>query len=248
MAETRTVVKKVLDLSVHNGALTDAACETIKAKGMGVILRIGYTGYGSLAPAKDTVFENNIAKLKKAGVPVGAYYFTIAFNKAMADKEISFIKSILKEYKWELPFYLDVEGQKNSKPWTNLSGSDRASFSAYILQAIEDSGYYVGIYSSKHGFTSSWLDMTKLTSFDKWVAQYNSKCTYTGSYNMWQYSSKEKAKQYGLTKGTYVDINNAYVDFESIIKKKGLNGWGETSEDENIILCPNCGCKIHLEE
>lgn len=248
MAE-RKIVKKILDLSTHNGKLTDEACQTIKAKNMGVILRIGYTGYESLNPAKDVVFEDNIIKLKKAGVPVGAYYFTIAFNKLMADKEINFIKSVLTRFKWELPFYLDVEGQKNSKPWTNLSGADRAAYSAYILQAIEDAGYYVGIYSSKHGFTSKWLDMTKLTPFDKWVAQYNSTCTYKGSYNMWQYSSKEKAATYGLTKGTHVDINNAYIDFESIIKKKGLNGYSEASEveDMNVIECPNCGCKIHLE-
>ncbi len=248
MAE-RKIVKKILDLSTHNGKLTDEACQTIKAKNMGVILRIGYTGYESLNPAKDAVFEDNIVKLKKAGVPVGAYYFTIAFNKLMADKEINFIKSVLTRFKWELPFYLDVEGQKNSKPWTNLSGADRAAHSAYILQAIEDAGYYVGIYSSKHGFTSKWLDMSKLTSFDKWVAQYYYKCTYSGTFNMWQYSSKEKASEYKLTKGTYVDINNAYVDFETIIKRKGLNGFSnEAPEEENVIVCPNCGHKITPED
>ena len=32
--------------------------------------------------------------------------------------------------------------------------------------------------------------MSKLNGYKVWVAQYNTACSYTGNYNMWQYSSK----------------------------------------------------------
>lgn len=238
----KEVVNKVLDISVHQGELSDDAVKLIKNSGYWVILRIGYTGYESLKPAKDLVFEKNYKKLHDAGVPCGAYYFTLAFNQTIADLEIAFIKETLKDRKFELPFYLDVEGQKNSYPWTNLSGTDRAKYTRYICQAIQDTGFYVGIYSSKHGFTSSWLDMAQLTAFDKWVAQYYITCTYTGQYGMWQYSSKESASKYGITKGQYVDISDAYYDFPTIIKSKGLNNYNKVT----YVTCPNCGTKVEV--
>lgn len=244
----KEVINKVLDLSVHQGILSDDAVAKIKASGVWVILRIGYTGYGSLAPAPDTVFEQNYKKLYDAGVKLGAYYFTIAYNKVMADKEIAFILKTLDGKRFELPFYLDVEGQTNSAAWTNLSGDTRADLSAYICTAVQTAGYYVGIYSSKHGFTSKWLNMNKLTAFDKWVAQYNITCNYTGQYGMWQYSSKESASKYGITKGSYVDISNAYYDFPAIIKSKGLNhiNDSETIENKKYVTCTNCGARIEV--
>lgn len=239
----KEVINKVLDISVHQGFLSDDAVAKIKSSGYWVIMRIGYTGYGSLAPAPDTVFEANYKKLHEAGVQCGAYYFTLAFNDVIADKEIEYIKKTLSGKKFELPFYLDIEGQTNSAPWTNLSGTERARLSNKICTAIEREGYYVGIYSSKHGFTSKWLDMSQLTHFDKWVAQYNIVCTYTGSaYGLWQYSSKESASKYGITKGSYVDISNAYYDFPSIIKGKGLNGYAGVK----TIKCPHCGSIIEV--
>lgn len=239
----KTVLNKVLDISSYQGILSADAVKKIKDSGVGVIIRMGYTGYGSLAPAEDTCFSENYKSLHNAGVNVGTYYFTLAYNYEMADKEIAFILNALKNRPTEYPFYLDCEGQTNSAAWTNLSGTKRAEIAAYILQKIQDAGYYVGIYSSKSGFSSKWLDMSKLTAFDKWVAQYNVTCTWNGVYGMWQYSSKEKASKYGITKSQYVDINNQYYDFPSIIKSRGLNGYAERKS----VVCPKCGEKIYLD-
>lgn len=238
----KEIVNKVLDISTHQGLLTDTAVQKIKEAGMWVVLRIGYTGYESLKPAIDTVFEANYKKLHDAGVPCGAYYFTIAFNQTIAEAEAKFIVDTLRGKKFELPFYLDVEGQTASIPWTNLDGGTRAKMVRYICSYVESAGYYVGIYSSKSGFTSKWLDMSLLEHFDKWVAQYNIICTYNGTYGMWQYSSKESASKYGITKSAYVDINNAYYDFPTIIKTKGLNNY----KNSRFITCPKCGELIEV--
>ena len=57
-----------------------------------------------------------------------------------------------------------------------------------------------------------------------WIAEYNSKCNYAGSYDMWQYSSKGKIS--GISGN--VDMNYCYKDFPAAIKNGGLNGYTKT--------------------
>lgn len=237
------VKMKIIDISSYQGELTNDAVSKIKAQGVGVILRLGFTGYGTNKPSLDSCFLANYEKLHNAGIPVGAYYFTIAFTSDMVKAEGDFILSTLQGKKFELPIYIDVEAQSNSVGWSALSGSARAFLVSILASRIEHAGYYVGIYASKSWLTTSkYLDMTPLKHFDTWVAQYNVICTYSGNYNLWQYSSKEKASTYGITKTSVVDISNAYVDFPSIIKSKGLNNYS----DNVFVVCPKCGELIQV--
>jgi len=80
----------------------------------------------------------------------------------------------------------------------------------------------VSIYSSKSWLVNK-LDMKRLSRFDVWVAQWNSECTYKGSYGLWQYSNSGKID--GID--ARVDLDNAYKDYPSIIKNAGLNGYGK---------------------
>ncbi|MFB6465399.1 GH25 family lysozyme [Cytobacillus sp. Hz8] len=84
-----------------------------------------------------------------------------------------------------------------------------------FLSIVEDAGYYVSLYASK-----SWLDnqlnSSKLDKYDKWVAQWGSKCTYDKSYGMWQYTNAGTVK--GI--GGRVDMNYAYKDYSAIIRSK----------------------------
>lgn len=240
----KKIVNKVLDLSSFQGILTSEAVELIKASGYWVILRLGYTGYGSNKPALDAAFEANYNKLKAAGIPVGAYYFTIAFSESMARLEAEFIINRLSGKKLELPIYIDVEAQNNSVGWSSLRGGARATYVKIVCSMLEQAKYYVGIYASKSWLTNNnVLDMKQLTAYDVWVAQYNPVCTYNGNYGLWQYSSKESAAKYGIEKTKNVDINNAYYDFPSIIKAKGLNGYAERKG----IICPHCGTVIEVD-
>ena len=68
-----------------------------------------------------------------------------------------------------------------------------------------------------------------------WVAQWNSKCTYNGTYGLWQYSSS------GSVAGIAgrVDMDISYVDYPSIIKKGGFNGFGKgTSNTSSTTNTP----------
>lgn len=238
----KKVVNKVLDISKFQGVLSNAAVAKIKASGVGVILRLGFTGYGKPeTPTMDSCFEANYKALHDAGVPCGAYYFTLCYNDEITNKEIKFLEDKLANKVFEYPIYLDVEPQTNSAGWTNCSSVVRTNNVVRICEALERQKYYVGIYASKSWFGTKLIE-SYISAYDKWVAQYNPICTYKGKYNMWQYSSKENASKYGITASAYVDISNAYIDFPKVITDAGLNNYA----GRKSIVCPKCGEKIYI--
>ena len=73
------------------------------------------------------------------------------------------------------------------------------------------------------------MDDSKLTDYAHWVAQYASKCSYKGEYGIWQYSSKGKVD--GISGN--VDMDYSYIDYPSIIKTGGFNGYTKDAFDDN---------------
>jgi LysM repeat protein len=88
---------------------------------------------------------------------------------------------------------------------------------------MEDAGYFVGIYGSAVSGFKERMDDSKLTPYAHWVAQYTSKCTYKGDYGIWQYSSKGSVD--GISGN--VDLDYGYVDYPTIIKNGGFNGYAK---------------------
>lgn len=58
-----------------------------------------------------------------------------------------------------------------------------------------------------------------------WLAHWVDRTNYSGAYAVWQYS--EKGKVDGISGN--VDLDTCYKDFPTIIKGKGLNGWGKAA-------------------
>ena len=54
-----------------------------------------------------------------------------------------------------------------------------------------------------------------------WYAQYNDRPTYNGQFGMWQHTSKGKVN--GVSGN--VDLDWSYVDYPSVMKRVGLNGF-----------------------
>ena len=70
-----------------------------------------------------------------------------------------------------------------------LDKETRTRLLKIILDRLKAKGYDCGVYAST-SWLNNQLNMSKLNGYKVWVAQYNTVCTYGGSYNMWQYSSK----------------------------------------------------------
>lgn len=172
----------------------------------------------------DRQFENNYAKAKAANIPVGVYWFSKALNTNEAIKEADyFYNKILNGKKFELPVFIDVEHKQQ------LAVGKRGV--TEIIKAwcshLEKLGYWVGIYSSKAYFNSYMYD-NELTCYAHWVAQWAKSCTYSNKscLGVWQFGGETNLICSNKVAGVVCDQNYLLVDYPTLIKKAGLNGYG----------------------
>ena len=219
---------KGIDISYHNGEYNLAQAKT---EGYDfVIIRAGYTGWGDgVTKAKDLEFENNYKKAKELGVPVGAYYFTIATDYQKGVDEANWLyENCLKGKQFEYPIYIDVEDDTSEKYYYLRNAGKKNTTDGIIgfCDTLEKLGYYVGIYGSDISTFKEMVEINRLKNYDKWVARYGSEPKFVKDYQMWQYSSSE------IVAGQATDTNIAYIDYPSIIINKGFNGFAKQNNNE----------------
>ena len=189
-----------------------------QAKNEGVEFAIIRSGY---AETKDPYFESNYNKAKSVGLPVGAYHYSYATNEAEALAEAKLVESIISGKQFELPIYFDVE----DKVQKDLSRSQVSALTRTFVKCLESKGYFVGVYSSK-SFIENYLEDDIKNNTAMWVAQWNTECTYQGQYGMWQFGGETNLIRSTQICGQTVDQNYMLVDYPTIIKEKGKNGYG----------------------
>ncbi len=177
-----------IDVSSHNGSID---WEAVKNAGISyVIIRCGYRGYGTGVLVEDSFFVSNIQGALNAGLQVGVYFFSQAVTTTEAVEEASMVLQLISGYSVSLPVYIDVEFSNSAHDGRadSLSVSERTAIVNAFCQTIQNSGYTAGIYANSTWLTS-YLDMSQLSSYRVWLAQYAATPTYTGTYHMWQYTS-----------------------------------------------------------
>lgn len=158
-----------------------------------VIARAGFRGTSGRI-AKDPTFLNNIAGAKANGVTTGAYFYSIATNEAQAVEEASLaIEQVRAAGGVSLPIFIDMEDSGQA----GLSNAERTAIVNAFCNTVRAAGYTPGLYASKSWLTSK-INTGSLNCMI-WCAQWNSRCTYSGNYGIWQYSNK----------GTIPGINGA---------------------------------------
>lgn len=173
-----------IDVSEHNGNID---WKTTSKYIDFAILRVGYGG--NYTSQDDKKFIRNAEACKKYKIPFGVYLYSYATNTAEAKSEAQHTLRLIKNYKLDLPVYYDMEENYQAK----LGATKLGAMAKTYCNEIAKAGYKVGIYSNTYWFTNILTSPTfNNPSWYKWVAQYNTCCTYTGTYQMWQFSSKGK--------------------------------------------------------
>ena len=203
-----------IDVSVHNGDI-----DWGKVKADGIDFAIIRAGYGRLASQKDEKFEQNYAGAKAAGIPVGAYWYSYAMTPEEAELEADVFLSVIKGKQFEMPVYFDLEEKKQF----DLGKEQVSAIMRAFLKKVENAGYFVGLYGSASSLTTHTADDIK-SWYTIWLAHWVDQTNYSGAYGIWQHS--EKGKVAGINGN--VDLDICYKDFSTIIKSKGLNGFGKT--------------------
>ncbi len=174
-----------IDVSKWNGNIDWAK---VKAAGVNyVIIRIGYRGSTQGGLIDDAKFKENIAGATKAGLQVGCYFVTQAVNEVEAIEEASVALNRVAGYSLSYPIYLDVEASNGRGD--KIDKATRTAVCKAFCQTVSNAGYRAGVYANKSWLTNK-IDASQLSGYSIWVAQYYDTCTYTGSYDIWQYTSK----------------------------------------------------------
>ena len=187
-----------------------------------IILRLGFAYTASKKMEEDDSFADYYAAAKKYNIPVGVYYFGAATTAREASREADFVISLLKKYncKLEMPVYYDLETEDQ----VDLTQAECTEVARTFCDKLKAAGYFVGIYCNKY-FARDELYASRLSDYHFWIAEYNSSCTYNGTYGMWQYT--ETGRVSGIDR--VCDKNYCYYDYPSYIKANGLNGFSKPS-------------------
>lgn len=187
--------KLVIDVSYAQGVIN---WEQVKSAGIsGAIIQCGYGD--NITAQDDKYWKRNADECTRLGIPFGAYLYSYASSMAQAESEAWHVLRLIKGYKLSYPVYLDLEEQ--GKQAGAVERAERFG------DMIEAAGYWCGVYANLNWWNNY---LNGLERFTKWIAQYNSRCDYTGANkDIWQYSSKGRIA--GISGDT--DMNECYRDF-----------------------------------
>lgn len=210
-----TVSIKGIDVSTYQG---DIDWGKVAASGVKfVFIRLGYRGYESGLLVKDDRFEDNIRGALQNGIAVGVYFVTQAISVEEAVEEAQFVMENIRPYNVTWPIVLDIEDAASATARTaELSQQARTDHAIAFCETVKESGYTPMLYCNIRWFIEK-LDITRITDYDKWFAQYFRKPFFPYAFQMWQYSSTGRID--GIEGN--VDYNISFVDYGNLPEETG---------------------------
>lgn len=212
---SQTTELKGIDVSKYQGSI-----DWSKVKSAGydfAFIRVGYCNYdGKISEGFDPYYEVNMKNAIAAGMNVGVYVYSYAKTTDAARVCANAVLDKIKPYKLTMPVAFDYE---DSKTYASLGKNNNTAICKEFLQTIQNAGYYSMIYTYT-SFADSYLNMSDLSAFDTWIADYRGYVGYKGSYGIWQYSSTGTVS--GISGN--VDMNIAYKNYPEIISGNSSGG------------------------
>lgn len=171
---------KGIDVSEHQKTID---WQKVKSSGIDfAILRVGWIG-NSENHTLDKQFQKNYTECKRLGIPVGAYVYSYCVSDQATLSGANWTINQLRGKNLTLPVFIDVEDSQ-------IEPLDRNSITSMCLRfcdTLYSNGYKTGVYASKTWLENK-INADNLGSYEKWIAQWNSTCTYNGNYSIWQYT------------------------------------------------------------
>lgn len=198
-----------IDVSKHQGTIDWSKVKNSDVKF--AMIRCGYRGYTEGNLNEDVQFLNNIKGAYNNGIKVGLYFYSSAINEIEAVEEANFVLNLIKKYSVQnyitYPITIDIEDFEGTRNYS-LSVQERTNIVKAFCNTIKNAGYKPMVYSYTY-FLENKLDMTQLSSYDAWIADYYGNTWYNRPYTIWQYTDK------GSINGIQgnVDLNYSYKNY-----------------------------------
>ena len=203
-----------IDVSQYNGTID---WKSVKNSGIDfAMIRVGFRGWGQAGNFKeDSNFRANLESAKAAGLKVGVYFVTQAITEQEAIEEANWVLDKIRNYKMDYPVAIDIEqstASNGSGRADHLDKNTRTILAKRFCEVIQNAGYTPIVYLNVN-WAKNYVDMSQLTAYDTWIANYKHdsslKPSYTGSYTIWQYTD---AGSVGGVSGN-VDVNICYKKY-----------------------------------
>lgn len=214
---------KYIDVSEWQGKIK---WEKVYGQVDGVILRAGY-GKNNI----DKTFLQNVYDCNRLGIPCGAYWFSYAKSTDDAIKEAEYLIKVVRPYRMELPLCFDFEYDSvNSaeKAGVKMTKELASDFVRAFCNTIEQAGYWALNYANPDFLSKYFDDMIPLR-YGLWLAQWPAKVDLTAPPRkcaIWQWGNS------AINGIGMVDTNEAYTDFQKVIKENGLNNLNHTQTSQ----------------
>lgn len=188
-----------IDVSSWQG---DVDYEKVKSSGVSfVIVRVGFANSDGICKI-DSKFKQNLENAKKAGLKVGAYFYSKAKSVEMAKEHAKWVIEQLGGVKLDLPISFDWECWSNFNEY-HISYVGLNLIAQSFMNEVEKHGYVGMNYGSASYLEKMWDTSASLI----WMAHYTKKTDYEKEYYIWQVTDS------GIVPGidAYVDLNVLYL-------------------------------------
>lgn len=188
-------IEKGIDVSFAQGKI-----DWKKVAATDISYAIIRCGYGNDEVSQDDKWwKYNADECTRLEIPFGVYIYSYALNTDEALSEAEHVLRLIEGYDLSYPIYLDLEDERYTG---SLSNKEIADIAEVFCETIQSAGYEVGIYANLDWFRNRLTD-GRFGQWTRWVAQYNTECTYKKAYTMWQCTSM------GIVDGIdgFVDLN-----------------------------------------
>lgn len=207
-----------IDVSEHQGVIN---WDSVKSSGIDyAIIRVGYGD--DIFSQDDRQFKRNADECTRVGLPFGVYIYSYATSIDQSRSEAQHVLRLIKNYKLSYPVYYDLEDSGTTGQCSNSFIADMAQ---NFCNIIKSRGYVPGVYANTNWWNNKLTDR-RFDSWQKWVAQYASRCTYSGDYGMWQYASDGRVN--GINGN--VDVNYCYIDYPSMMNRN------DNGQEKKVII------------
>lgn len=205
-----------IDVSGHK---RDIDWEAVAGDGIDfAIIRAGNRGWGTGALLEDSYFHTNMQGAIAAGLPVGAYFFSNAVTVEEALEEADLFLSMVEPYREYITYPLVCDWEFLGGVKSRAYGVDAKVITqciAAFCQRVEEAGFQPMVYFNDYcGYVK--MDLSKLTRYPFWYAEYEDAPTSIYGFQMWQYSSEGQVA--GISSD--VDMNLCFIPFPL-----GPEGW-----------------------
>ena len=226
--------KKVIDISQYQSSVD---YKKLAKEVDGVIIRLGYRGWGSAGTlCKDSMLDKHLAGAKANKIPLGFYFFSQATTATEAKQEADYAASLIGDTKTTYPVYIDVEDSgapANQGRADGLNKTQRTNIINAFCKEIEKKGFKGGVYASESWFGNK-FDTSKLGDYSIWVAKYGTDSGTAESkpniakYDGWQFTSVYKLNSISSR------VDMSYFYSIPTLKKEEINEETKTETKEEI--------------